>query len=157
MKSIKKVSLGIIAVVGIISIVAFIYYRSNYISNKKFREAVNITEDGFEYKDTETNNDIVVRSKTEVYNDIHHMANTKIVADKIWKKEEITEEKLNKVILEVMKSNFSDKDRLLEMLHNWKNGDFSNCVNEHNYVWTKLGGTVGKATGLKKGVAENSN
>lgn len=154
MKFSKKIYLGIIVFLVVLSIPAFIYYRSNYVSNKKFKDVVNITEESFEFDEAKLdyNVNIEVRDEKEVYEDIHRMANTKIVADKVWGKEEITEEKLNKVILEVLKSDFSDKDNVIEMLHNWKNGDFSNCVREHNYVWGKLGGTVGKATGLKPGV-----
>ena len=33
-------------------------------------------------------------------------------------------------------------------LKKWKGLDFSNGVEVHNYVWTKLGGTIGKAKSL---------
>lgn len=131
----------------------FLYLTKNpskNVSNESFSDTINVTDKGFEYADAEKAKSVAVREETAVYEDIHKMANTKIVADEIWGEEEINEERLNKVIIEVMNSNFEDKDRLLEILHNWKTGNFKNAVEEHNYVWEKLGGTVGKATGLRE-------
>lgn len=85
------------------------------------------------------------RNVNAVYKDIHEMANTVIIADQIWGKEEITKERLNALIIEVTASNYESRKHLLDILNGWKNGDFSNVVNDHNYVWEKLGGTVGKA------------
>ena len=39
---------------------------------------------------------------------------------------------------------------MLEVLTRWENNDFSQAVEEHNYFWRKLGGTVGKAISLKE-------
>ena len=39
---------------------------------------------------------------------------------------------------------------MLEVLTRWENNDFSNAVEEHNYFWKKLGGTIGKATSVKE-------
>ena len=36
-------------------------------------------------------------------------------------------------------------------LNRWKNGDFDNGVNVHNYVWNMLGGNVGKAINVDYG------
>jgi hypothetical protein len=90
------------------------------------------------------------RSQTVVWNQMHHMANTLIVADAIWGELFITEELVNGLILEVHHSQFDDKDRLLEILERWKKGDFRQGVDDHNYVWERLGGTVGRATDLRR-------
>jgi hypothetical protein len=74
------------------------------------------------------------RFESSIYDELHRMINTKIVADQIWGKIEITEEKVNALIKEVSSSNYHDKEILLEMLYNWKKGDFSNAVKEHNYL-----------------------
>ena len=39
-------------------------------------------------------------------------------------------------------------DYLNKELNKWNNSDFSNGVKVHNYVWSKLGGTIGKAKSL---------
>jgi len=43
--------------------------------------------------------------------------------------------RLSKIIIEVSNLDLDDKEELLRILHNWKNGNFKNCVSEHNYVW----------------------
>ena len=89
------------------------------------------------------------RPETIVYSELHKMANTKILADEIWGETNINEEGVNALILEITNSNYSDKDILLDMLNNWKKSDFSHAVEEHNYLWNKLDGTVGEAYGLR--------
>lgn len=84
-----------------------------------------------------------------IYQLIHEMANTKVIAEEKYASIDITPERVEALIKAVNRSNWDDKARLLEMLNRWKNGDFSQAVEEHNYVWAKLGGEVGKATKLK--------
>lgn len=86
-----------------------------------------------------------------VFQKMHEMANTKIVAvdGLVWGEMEPTEESVNALIQEVSSSNYENKEQLLQILSRWKNGDFSNCVDDHNFLWKKLGGQVGKASKLK--------
>ena len=86
-----------------------------------------------------------------VYNKMHKMINTKIVAEdgKIWGQVDITQEKCQALIKEVTKSGYSDKDTLLQFLNRWKDNDFNSGVDEHNYLWDGLNGTIGKAESLK--------
>ncbi|GMQ60461.1 hypothetical protein AN1V17_48610 [Vallitalea sediminicola] len=93
---------------------------------------------------------VYVRCEEEVWEEMHMMANTKIVADEIWGEIEITEERVDYLITEVLVSEYSDRKKLLSILYNWKNKDFSCAVDEHNYLWEKLGGSVGKAYELRK-------
>lgn len=89
-------------------------------------------------------------SEEKVYELMHCMANTKIVADAIWGTVDITSDRVDALITAVNKSNWNDKSNLLDILNRWKNKDFSKGVEDHNYIWSKLGGTLGKATNLKK-------
>jgi len=156
----------IILVVGVVGIIAFIYvpkidkeislrakFKDN-VSDETFDEIIRQTDKGFDYVNSEKDNRVKVRIESQTYDDIHRMANTKIIAvdGEIWGEDEINEDRLNKVILEVMKSKYPDRKYLLEMLYRWKNKDFTKCVEEHNYVWDKLGGTIGKAKALKESV-----
>ena len=90
----------------------------------------------------------------EIYDKMHRMANTKIEAvdGEVWGEIEITVELCDRLINKIKDSNLKalEKNKLVEILNRWKNVDFSNCVEEHNYVWSKLGGTVGKAKSLRK-------
>jgi hypothetical protein len=92
---------------------------------------------------------IKVRTQEDMWDALHKMANTKIVADQIWGETEITQGRVDKLLAEVGQSEYPDRDRLLVILNRWKDLDFSNAVEEHNYLWEKLEGTVGKATGLR--------
>ncbi|MBU3097985.1 MULTISPECIES: DUF6241 domain-containing protein [Clostridium] len=86
-----------------------------------------------------------------LYNTMHKMINTKIVAEdgKIWGEVEITDAKCDQLINDVSKSGYPDKVVLLEFLTRWKNKDFKNGVGEHNYLWDGLNGTIGKAKSLR--------
>jgi len=86
-----------------------------------------------------------------VYNTMHKMINTKIVAEdgKIWGEEAITTERCNKLITEVTNSGYPDKVTLLQFLTRWKDKNFVSGVNEHNYLWDGLRGTIGKAKSLR--------
>lgn len=81
-----------------------------------------------------------------VYEEVHRMANTIIIPEdgNKWGEDEITKERIEKVLYEL---NGRD-DYLNKELNKWNNGDFSNGVKVHNYVWSKLGGTIGKAKSL---------
>lgn len=154
MKVFKHKVLVTFLIIGVILVVlggiAYKWFNRNDVSNGKFDKTVKVTNNNFEYKNSEKDNKVAVRDEEEVYKDMHRMANTKIVADEIWGEDEISEERLNKVILEVMKSSYEDKEKLLTMLRNWKTGNFKNAVEEHNYLWEKLGGNLGKAKALRK-------
>lgn len=90
-----------------------------------------------------------IRTQEEMWSIMHRMANTKITADEIWGRAEITAELVNDLIIEVYESDYDDKLKLLNILDNWRNEYFDNVVDEHNYVWSKLEGEIGWATGKK--------
>ncbi len=43
-------------------------------------------------------------------------------------------------------TNFKNKSKLLATLERWEKGDFSQTVEEHNFLWEIQGGDTGKAT-----------
>ncbi|MGG7058357.1 DUF6241 domain-containing protein [Clostridium nigeriense] len=80
------------------------------------------------------------------------MSNTKIVAEdnQIWGMIEMDPEYITSLKTLIEKVDYQDRDYMLEVLTRWQNNDFSQAVDEHNYFWRKLGGTVGKAISLKE-------
>lgn len=80
------------------------------------------------------------------------MSNTKIVAEdnQIWGMIEMNPEYIASLKSLIEKVDYTDRDYMLEVLTRWENDDFSQAVDEHNYFWRKLGGTVGKAVSLKE-------
>ncbi|MCB2293536.1 DUF6241 domain-containing protein [Clostridium algoriphilum] len=90
-------------------------------------------------------------SELAVYNTMHKMINTKIVAEdgKIWGEDVITTDKCNELVNEITDSAYPDKVTLLQFLSRWKDNNFASGVNEHNYLWDELNGTIGKAKSLR--------
>lgn len=91
-------------------------------------------------------------SRSKILSTMHEMANSLIVADTIWGEIEVTEEKIIEVMAQVSNSttiNDREKERLLIILQKWKTEDYSSAVKDHNYLWGKLGGNVGKAKDLR--------
>jgi len=138
----------LILLIAVIASAGVMVLKKDKVSNGEFNKQVKATNAGFVY-DAKDKEKVAVREEFKVYEDMHKMANTKVVADAIWGEIDMDEERINKLIIEVLNSEYEDKEKLLAILKNWKNGDFSNCVGEHNYFWTRLNGTVGEATGLK--------
>ena len=85
-----------------------------------------------------------------IYSDIHHMSHNVVIADEKWGYRDLTLENIDKLNTELdgIEGQDAIKEDLYEILERWENGDFSRAHHDHNYVWRKLGGTVGKATGV---------
>ncbi|MGL5353992.1 MAG: DUF6241 domain-containing protein [Clostridium sp.] len=92
-----------------------------------------------------------VVNEERVYIKMHGMINTKIKAEdgNVWGEIPITTEDCDKLIEIINTNKYEDSEKLLAFLNNWKNSNFSNGVEEHNYLWQKLGGVEGKAISLK--------
>ena len=82
---------------------------------------------------------------------MHRMANSMIIAvdGEVWGLLEPESKRINALKMYIESENYKDKKKLLDILERWGKSDFSNAVEEHNYLWRKLGGTVGKANKLK--------
>lgn len=112
----------------------------------KDKEASNEKEETTELKSPE------YYPEQKVYDIMHRMSNTKIIAEdnKIWGELPIDSDSLGDIKDLVSEINYEDRDYLLEVINRWENGDFSQADKEHNYFWTKLGGTIGRAIGIKE-------
>ena len=82
---------------------------------------------------------------------IHSMANSIVVAEHKWGSTEITPKTIN-IALNSLDLITDDYKRvyLRNNLEKWKNGDFSNGVELHNYVWDMLDGSIGLADSLNQ-------
>jgi len=141
-KNIRIVIGLFIGIVSLSGVVGFAAVNKGIKANEQVTKVTQIFEKE-EIKD---------EKRLELYKKIHEMANTKIKAEDglIWGEDEPTVEKIDVIIEEISRTNYEDKDKLISILNRWKNGDFSNCVEEHNYVWKKLDGQVGKASSLRE-------
>jgi len=147
LKNIKKSLLITIGVITLVSIVGIIIYTKGLIViNKNMDKVVKYVNKG---KDNAKDG-----HRNYIFNTMHKIANSKIVAKDglIWGEIQPTQAVVDGLIKDVNNTGYEDKNYLLEILNRWKNDDFSKCVEEHNYLWNKLGGEVGKAKSLREGV-----
>jgi len=84
----------------------------------------------------------------DIVKEIHEMSNSLIVAgdNQVWGTEEVNKANVEKVIKMLDQAPVNPKTmKLREIVVRWQQGDFSQIVDDHNYVWNLLGGTVGWA------------
>lgn len=146
----KKAIMIIIILILSLSTVAILWANGYEIVNfalNKVSESNNELESAEEsIGNTEENIATEVVDINTIYDMIHRMANTIIIAEdgNIWGKDEITQDSIDKALYQL-----NGRDEYLDAeLKKWKELDFYNGVEVHNYVWTKLGGTIGKAKSL---------
>lgn len=146
----KKAIIIIVILILSLSTVAILWVNGYEIVNfalNKVSESNNEVENTEEsIGNTEENITTEVVDINTIYDMIHRMANTIIIAEdgNIWGKDEITQDSIDKALYQL-----NGRDEYLDTeLKKWKELDFSNGVEVHNYVWTKLGGTIGKAKSL---------
>ena len=91
------------------------------------------------------------KSNNEAIKLIHSLANTLVKAEYKWQCSEVTPKTIDMALegVEKIKDDY-DKMHLRNSLIKWQDGDFSNAVDVHNYVWEMLDGTIGKAKELDK-------
>ncbi|MBD8590371.1 hypothetical protein IFT92_21625 [Peribacillus simplex] len=87
-------------------------------------------------------------TQEEVMDVMHHMTHQKVIAEEKWGAVEMNSENINAVYDIVVDSDFMLKGDLLNIVSGWKEGNFDNVAQDHNYFWEYQNGTVGKATGI---------
>lgn len=98
-------------------------------------------------KDNSPISENITQNEYKILDDMHYMSNTLIEAvdGEKWGTKEMNRENIIDLENRINNINILEKDKLLTILQSWKNNDFSDIVNDHNYVWSRLGGSVGKA------------
>ncbi len=153
----NRIFITILTTISLISISIFSFFVYKQIDSGNLKAKSNISEIKKLDKELSKDNSAVVNedisySIDDIYDILHRMSNTKIIAadNQVWGKIEITNDYVLSLKSFIEKFDYTDKDYLLEVLNRWENNDFSKAVEEHNYFWKKLGGTVGKAISLKE-------
>jgi uncharacterized protein YxeA len=154
----KKWVYGILSVLAVSIIIATVYY--GFIHNPNVDKAASVSTLAEksksvkkEKKFTDSNGaqkDLGINkysSEQAVVEVMHEMTHQKVKADEKWGAVEMDQKNIDAVLSIVKLSDFTDKDQMLKIAENWKKGDFSNIVKEHNYFWQLQGGNVGKAYG----------
>lgn len=90
-----------------------------------------------------------ITQESQFLNAIHYMTHQKVQANSKQGALEITPERID-IMLEQAEA-FSDSEHYpfyIEVLTAWDEGDFSNAVYAHNYVWNAKDGDIGEAYAL---------
>ncbi|QWG26853.1 PRK06770 family protein [Bacillus mycoides] len=86
-------------------------------------------------------------SEDEIISTMHRMIHQKVKSSEKWGFIEMTNKEIRSAKNAVESStNFKHKSKLLSTLERWEKGDFSQTVEEHNFLWEIQGGDTGKAT-----------
>lgn len=143
----KKIIIGLLVSIISLSIILVLWSNGYNIVNFLFNKLEGKDKDNKTNIKNE-NTMIVAIDLKSYYEKIHHMSNTIIIAEdgNIWGESEITIEAIKEIILKIEK----EDEYISNELSKWLELDFSNAVEVHNYVWNKLGGTVGKAEKLNE-------
>lgn len=155
-----KIGSGILIGIVILGIIAFSIYKLFFI-NKQVVEAPKPSKTIEEIQ--QENSSDLSKAETEgykaetaedIYSIVHQMSNTLIVPEDglIFGEVPISDKMINDVMGVINKTEKIDKNEkeiLLNILDRWKHKDYSQAVNEHNYVWKKLNGNVGRAKDLR--------
>ena len=99
---------------------------------------------------------IKIPQEDDIVIEMHKMANNYIIADEIRGTQEMTQERINALLVallsvesNIVNNQYSHKTHLIDILTIWKQGEFFMLANDHNYLWDALGGQIGRATGVK--------
>lgn len=146
--NLKKFIVILLVLIISLSTILVLWSNGYEIVNFAFNKVNEITEEKDAEEKPQVGEEIVATpvDLNEIYDKVHLMANTIIVAEdgEIWGTYQITKDDLSNVKNQVL----GNDDYLYNELSKWLELDFSNAVEVHNYVWEKLGGTVGKAEKL---------
>lgn len=138
----KKTIISSILIIGAL-ILAFVLLQNYKPTIDRIKSAITVSDSLNTRSDDEE--DMIT-----VYTDIHHMSHNVVIAEDKWGYKDLTLENIEKLIDKVtmIEDHEKVKKEVIAILTRWQNGDFSRVHFDHNYVWGKLGGTVGRAKGV---------
>ncbi|MGF9766755.1 PRK06770 family protein [Bacillus albus] len=86
-------------------------------------------------------------SEGEIISTMHKMVHQKVKSSEKWGFVEMTTKEIYSVKKGIENStDFQYKMKLFSIINRWEKGDFSQTVEEHNFLWSLQGGDTGKAT-----------
>ncbi|WP_346915214.1 DUF6241 domain-containing protein [Clostridium sp.] len=151
----KSVIISIIVIIVIIAAVFGVNYlvdrKSGKLAAKENQQEIKSINEEISQEESKELKPADYYPETEIYDIMHRMANTKIIAEnnKIWGELPMEKGEIQNLKGIVEKVNYEDREKLLDILTRWEAEDFSQADKDHNYVWEKLGGTIGRALGIK--------
>ncbi|MCT1540213.1 MULTISPECIES: DUF6241 domain-containing protein [Lysinibacillus] len=140
---------------SVISIIVILIIFGGAFGYIKFTEHMNKSTPEEEktiagYVEVTSKDGTVLKKENEIYPDdliehkmnetIHSMSHQKVEAEIKWGHEQITQEKVDRLLAIAKESNYKYKELYISILERWSKGDFSNAVDDHNSIWEMQGG-----------------
>ncbi len=149
--SVSSIIVIIVIIVAIFGINHIIDRKSGRLGAKQNQQKIKLINEEISKEESRGLKPANYYSESNIYDIMHKMVNTKIIAenDKIWGELPMNKEEIQNLKGIVEKVNYKDREQLLDILNRWEAGDFSQADKDHNYVWEKLGGTIGRAVGVR--------
>lgn len=144
-EKIRKV-MKLIMVLVVAAVVVGIGFFSFRFFNRNFGPVNEAAKETLsEIKETKTK--VEKEQTVKNYDFVHQMSNNLIVASDgmIWGSQDVTIENID-LGIEMLKND----EYIVTELNKWKNGDFKNATDVHNYCWRILEGSIGKAKANSK-------
>lgn len=141
----KKLS-KLIVIINIILIVPVIGILSYNFFNKNLGEVNAAAKETIAEIETVENKE-EQEQLVKDYDFVHQMSNNLIVASDgmVWGNKDVTLKNID-LGIEML----SNDQYIVDELAKWKEGDFDNAAEVHNYCWRILEGNIGKAKGVSK-------
>ncbi len=146
-----------IAVIGLAIFIVFALISEDNVEEASQEKVEEVEESAADHEAQEREQESIEEEVQEVvaeemlsesaYMDtLHKMTHQKVYADEKWGAVEITEERVDLLWNIARESEFSHRDFYMETLNAWKDGDFNNVVQVHNFIWEIQNGSIGRAT-----------
>jgi hypothetical protein len=134
-----------------ICVTAFILVMALGIGYKiyKLNENHRVTNTETKVLQVQKTNEELSAERVKLATMMHELANSLIIAEdnRVGKERYMTKENINEALTYAKTMQESaELESLISILDNWKKGNFSKIVTDHNVVWAILDGTVGRAT-----------
>ena len=120
------------------------------VTNEDFSKAVTMDSKGTLVLNAKS---LSSPKEQDIISEMHEITNNYVLADKYYGKKMMTQERVNGLIIDVLSIKADDsittRAKLIAILKDWKDGNFTHLDTDHNYLWCELGGVVGRATDIK--------
>ncbi|PAL05751.1 DUF6241 domain-containing protein [Peribacillus simplex] len=148
---------GLIVAAAAISVIITINQNAkNYEETQEDTSPVEATDEEYTEEPALENEEVLYElglgpasKREDVMKTMHSMTHQKVVSKEKWYNLEMNSENINALYNFIDDSEIIDyKSELLRIVGKWKEGNFDDIVEEHNYLWGEQNGNVGKATGV---------
>ncbi|WP_223637767.1 DUF6241 domain-containing protein [Planococcus sp. 4-30] len=118
--------------------------KSAQVSDEKAMEESTQKMEGLEFVQSVPKD----ASENALWAMMHKMTHQKVIASEKWGLIRMNDESIAKAEEILIASDFKSKEDLLQIIERWKNGQFDQVDDEHNFIWGMQGGSIGEARGI---------